>query len=118
VLLMNIVVSSEPFVNDENRIEITHLPHNFHVVKLHYGFFEEPKITRVLAQLRIQEFRFKLADVSFFIGNESVTSNSGSWMERLGDSVFIVLHRNMMRAVDYFQIPPGHTIELGGHIEL
>lgn len=118
VLLMHVVVASQPFVSDEDRIEITHLPNNFHIVKLHYGFFEEPKITRVLAQLRIQEFRFKLAEVTFFIGSESVTSNSQNWIERIGDSIFIMLHRNMMRAVDYFQIPPGHTIEIGGHIQL
>ena len=118
VLLMNVIVAPEPFIKDEERIEITHLSNNFHVVKLHYGFFEEPKITRVLAQLRIQEFRFKLVEVTFFIGNETVTSKSGNWIERVGDGIFIILHRNMMRAVDYFQIPPGHTIELGGHIEL
>ena len=115
---MNVIVAPEPFIKDEERIEITHLSNNFHVVKLHYGFFEEPKITRVLAQLRIQEFRFKLVEVTFFIGNETVTSKSGNWIERVGDGIFIILHRNMMRAVDYFQIPPGHTIELGGHIEL
>jgi len=118
VLLMHIKVAAQPFIKDENRIEISHLPHNFHVVTLHYGFFEEPKITRVLAQLRIQEFRFKLAEVTFFVGNETVTSKSGNWIERAGDGIFIMLHHNMMRAVDYYQIPPGHTIELGGHIEL
>ena len=118
VLLMHIKVAAQPFIKDEDRIEITHLSHNFHVVTLHYGFFEEPKITRVLAQLRIQEFRFKLAEVTFFVGNETVTSKSGNWIERAGDGIFIMLHHNMMRAVDYFQIPPGHTIELGGHIEL
>jgi KUP system potassium uptake protein len=118
VLLMKVEFVSEPTVPDKDRIEITHLDGNFHVVKLRYGFFEEPKILRVLAQLRIQEFRFKLAEVSFFVGSETLTSRDHSFWDTITTKLFIALHRNMMTATDYFRIPPGHVVELGGHLEM
>ncbi len=118
VLLMKVEFVSQPTVPDKERIEITHLDGNFHVVKLRYGFFEEPKILRVLAQLRIQEFRFKLAEVSFFIGSETLTSRKHNFWDSVTTKLFIALHRNMMTATDYFRIPPGHVVELGGHLEM
>ena len=72
----------------------------------------------MLAQLRIQEFRFKLAEVSFFIGSETLTSRKSSFWNSITTKLFIALHRNMMTATDYFRIPPGHVVELGGHLEM
>jgi hypothetical protein len=36
----------------------------------------------------------------------------------LCDHIFIELHRNMLSATEFYRIPPGHTVELGGHIEI
>jgi KUP system potassium uptake protein len=118
VILMTVQTVSIPYVSDNDRMEIEHLDHNFHIVKLRYGFFEEPKILRALAQLRIKEFHFKLADVSFFVGSENVISNAINPIEAISDRIFISLHRNMMTATEYFNIPPGHVVELGGQVKI
>ena len=118
VILMTVRTTTSPYVRDEERFTITPLQGNFFVVAVSYGFFEEPRIPRVLAQLRLQEFHFKLADVSFFIGRERLTSNSTGLWRVICDLVFIALHRNMLSATEYYRIPPGHTVELGGHIEI
>jgi KUP system potassium uptake protein len=118
VILMTVKTRSIPYVSDDERIEIEHLDHNFHIVTLHYGFFEEPKILRALAQLRIKEFHFKLADVSFFVGSENVISMAENPVEAISDRIFISLHRNMMTATEYFNIPPGHVVELGGQVKI
>lgn len=118
VILMTVRTTTSPYVRDEERFTVTPLQGNFFVVAVSYGFFEEPRIPRILAQLRLQEFHFKLADVSFFIGRERLTSNSRGIWRVICDWVFIALHRNMMSATEYYRIPPGHTVELGGHIEI
>ena len=118
VILMTVRTTTSPYVRDEERFTVTPLQGNFFVVAVNYGFFEEPRIPRVLAQLRLQEFHFKLADVSFFIGRERLTSNSTGLWRTVCDWVFIALHRNMLSATEYYRIPPGHTVELGGHIEI
>jgi len=118
VILMTVRTTTSPYVRDEERFTVTPLQGNFFVVEVSYGFFEEPRIPRILAQLRLQEFHFKLVDVSFFIGRERLTSNSTGLWRVICDWVFIALHRNMLSATEYYRIPPGHTVELGGHIEI
>ena len=114
VILMNVVNEHQPYVKDEDRLTVRHLRENFHIVTLHYGFFEEPRILRVLAQLRIQEFHFKLADVSFFIGREKIVSKSDNPLKKMFDEFFITMHRNMLGATEYYQIPIDHVVEVGG----
>ena len=118
VILMTVRTTNAPYVKDEERIEITPLGHHFYMVSVTYGFFEEPKIPRILAQIRIKEFHLKLADISFFIGRERLTSNATSLWHQLCDRIFIGLHRNMLSATEFYRIPPGHSVELGGHIEI
>lgn len=118
IILMTVKTTSSPYVKDDERIEVTPLGHNFYMVSVTYGFFEEPKIPRILAQIRIKEFHLKLAEVSFFIGRERLTSQSSGLWQNLCDRIFIALHRNMLSATEFYRIPPGHTVELGGHIEI
>ena len=118
VILMTVRTTTSPYIKDEDRFTITPLQNNFFVVAVNYGFFEEPRIPRVLAQLRLQEFHFKLVDVSFFVGRERLTSKPQGLWRTISDWVFIALHRNMLSATEYYRIPPGHTVELGGHLEI
>ena len=115
ILLMRTQVDSVPYIEDNQRVEITHLPHNFHTVLVRYGFMEEPNIPRALALLRAREFHFSLLEISFFVGKEKVVSRgSSSWF--LG--LFILMHRMMLGATEYFKIPTDHAVELGGHLEI
>jgi KUP system potassium uptake protein len=115
VLLMRTAVESVPYISDEERVEVRHLPHNFHSVIVRYGFMEEPNIPRSLALLRAREFHFSLLEISFFVGKEKVVARgSSSWF--LG--LFILMHRTMMGATEYFKIPTDHAVELGGHVEI
>ena len=118
VILMVVETTTTPYIQDQHRMQVISLENDIHIVRLHYGFFEEPRILRVLAQLRIKEFHFKLKDVSFFIGRERITSRATGLWRSISDAIFIALHRNMLSATDYYAIPPAHVVELGGHIEL
>ncbi len=118
VVLMKVATQDIPHVSDDQRLTITHLDHNFHVVEINYGFMDEPNIPRALAQLRLMQFRFNLLDTSFFVGREKVILGSGgglwTWRKRL----FIFMHRTMMSATEYFRIPTNRVVELGGQIEM
>ncbi len=115
VLLMRTQVEGMPYVPDLERVEVRHLQHNFHQVVVRYGFMEEPNIPRALALLRAREFHFSLLEISFFVGKEKVVSRgAASWF--LG--LFILMHRMMLGATEYFKIPTDHAVELGGHLEI
>ena len=115
VILLRVEVLDTPFVSDVERVDIKHLEHNFHSVVVRYGFMEEPNLPRVLAFMRVREFHFSLMEISFFIGKEKVVVKPGSSQFL---SLFVLMHRMMLGATDYFKIPPGHAIEIGGHIAI
>ena len=118
VLFMNIKTEMVPYVKPENRIEVIHLEHNCHLVKVHYGFFEMPRILKALAYLRIHEFHFKLSEVSFFVGTEHLINAGKTTWERISDGIFIFLHNNMYSLSNYFRLPPDHVVEIGGEIKI
>jgi KUP system potassium uptake protein len=115
---MKVVTEDFPHVPDAERIEMRHLDHNFHAITVHYGFVDEPNIPRTLAQLRLMQFRFNLLETSFFIGREKVVIGKHSrfwdWRKRL----FIMMHRTMLSATEYFRIPTNRVVELGGQVEI
>jgi KUP system potassium uptake protein len=118
VVLMKVEVKDIPHVVDDQRITIAHLEHNFHTVDVSYGFMDEPNIPRALAQLRLMQFRFNLLETSFFVGREKVIlgKSDGIWTWR--KRLFIVMHRTMLSATEYFRIPTNRVVELGGQIEI
>ncbi len=115
VVLMNMAILDRPYVPDNERLTIRHLEHNIHAVHVNYGFMEEPNVMRAVALLRAREFHFTLMDISFFVGKEKVVAKySSPWML----APFIMMHRMMQGATEYFKIPFDHAIEIGGHIEI
>jgi KUP system potassium uptake protein len=118
VVLMKVETKDIPQVPDDQRLEIVHLEHNFHVVTINYGFMDEPNIPRALAQLRLMQFRFNLLETSFFVGREKLilgkTAGLWTWRKRL----FIFMHRTMLSATEYFRVPTNRVVELGGQIEI
>ena len=115
VVLMNMSIVDKPFVPDNERIKIQHLEHNIHAVHVDYGFMEEPNVMRAVALLRAREFHFSLMEISFFVGKEKVVAKHSSPFVL---APFILMHRTMQGATEYFRIPFDHAIEIGGHIEI
>lgn len=115
VLLMRVQVLDVPFVADSQRISIRHLSEGFHGVEVHHGYMEDPDIPRALAQLRRTEFHFSLKDISFFIGKDKLmSSHRQPWWFGL----FVLMHRNMLGATEYYRIPANHAVEIGAYLEV
>jgi len=118
VVLMNVRTEDIPHVPEERRIEISHLEHNFHIVKLDYGFMDEPNIPRALAQCRVLQFRFNLMETSFFLRREKIVAAERAPFARWRKQIFILMANTMLNATEFFRIPTNRVIELGGQIEI
>jgi len=118
VVLMNVRTEDIPHVPEERRIEISHLEHNFHIVKLDYGFMDEPNIPRALAQCRVLQFRFNLMETSFFLRREKIVAAQRAPLARWRKQLFILMANTMLNATEFFHIPTNRVIELGGQIEI
>jgi KUP system potassium uptake protein len=118
VVLMNVQTEDIPHVPEERRLEFRHLEHNFHIIKVHYGFMDEPNIPRALAQCRMLQFHFNLMETSFFLRREKIVALKDSPVTRWRKQLFILMSNTMLNATEFFRIPTNRVIELGGQIEI
>jgi KUP system potassium uptake protein len=118
IVLMHVETENVPRVPPANRLEIADLDDNFHTVTVRYGFMEHPDIPQVLEDCSARDLHFSMMDTSFFVGRVSIVAGRHSRVSALVRNVFDVMHRNALPATEFFRIPPGRVIELGGQVEL
>ena len=114
IVFMHLSFTNFPKLGDDERVIVKRYPNNFYNIIVRYGFQEEPDIPRVLALIRATEFKFSMLDTSFFIGKVKVVSKNANVFSRL----FILMHRTMLGATEYYKIPKDRTVEIGGVIEI
>jgi len=114
IVFMHLSSTNFPKLRDDERVIVKHYSNNFYNIIVRYGFQEEPNIPRILALIRATEFKFSMLDTSFFIGKVKVVSKNSNIFSRL----FILMHRTMLGATEYYKIPKDRTIEIGGVIEI
>lgn len=114
VVFMHLSFTNFPKLGDDERVIVKHYSNNFYNIVVRYGFQEEPNIPRILALIRATEFKFSMLDTSFFIGKVKVVSKNAN----IFSSLFILMHRTMLGATEYYKIPKDRTVEIGGVIEI
>ena len=118
IVLMHVVTENIPRVPRARRLDVVHLADDFHSVVVHYGFMEQPNIPRALERCAEQGLKFNMMDTSFFIGRVTIVPARRSQFGHLRCKFFEFMHRNALPATEFFRIPPGRVIELGGQIEI
>jgi len=117
VVTLSVRTQPVPHVAPEERVSVRHLGNGVSDVHLCYGFMEDPDVPEGLRQAQQQGLWID-EDVTFFLGRETllVTRRPGMavWREKL----FVLLSRNAVRAVTFFQLPPERVVELGIQVEL
>ena len=114
IVFMHLSSTNFPKLRDDERVIVKHYSNNFYNIIVRYGFQEEPNIPRILALIRATEFKFSMLDTSFFVGKVKVISKNSNIFSRL----FILMHRTMLGATEYYKIPKDRTIEIGGVVEI
>ena len=118
VLLLSISTSRVPYVPKKERLEIDDLGHGFWRVQARYGFMEAPSVPHILALVRKQGVKVKLAESTFFLSRKIpiATHQPGMavWRERL----FGLMARNSQALTTYFNIPADQVVEIGMPIEI
>ncbi len=114
IVFMHLSFTNFPKLGDDERVIVKRYSNNFYNIIVRYGFQEEPDIPRVLALIRATEFKFSMLDTSFFIGKVKVVSKNANVFSRL----FILMHRTMLGATEYYKIPKDRTVEIGGVVEI
>jgi KUP system potassium uptake protein len=117
VVLLSVSAAEVPNLTDDERVEVTVLPHGFYRVTATYGFMETPDVPRVIARCATQGLKTKPMDTSYFLGRERLLPTGEAPMARWRKQLFIVMARNAQSAAQFFQLPPNRVVELGAQIE-
>jgi len=121
VIMMHVDTEDVANVSDEQRLEIAELGKGFYTIRLRYGFMDEPKILRALAQCRAGGLHVNLMETSFIIRRERLRMRPRArhtrWW-RWRNALFIFMSNNTPDATEFFWLPPDRVVELGGQVEI
>ena len=118
VVLLTVVTSDAPHVDEDGRLSVETLGQGFYRVTLRYGFMEEPDVPAALANGAARGLPLGAEKMTFFLGLETLLSTHREGMGRWREQLFAVMSRNAVRATSFFRIPPERVVELGMQIEL
>jgi KUP system potassium uptake protein len=119
IMLLHVTTEHVPRVNSARRVDDAELTKDFHSLTVRYGFMEQPNIPRALLLESVGcPFSFNMAETSFFIGRPVIVAVGPSKWQRLKIRIFKFMHRNALPATEFFQIPAGRVVELGGEVEI
>ena len=119
IVLLHVVTDHVPRAAPDKRIQITHLGENFHQLVLHFGFMQHPDVPRLLDRCGARGLPFEMMETSFFVGRVKIVPAKGAHHGiRLRCRLFEAMHRNALAATEFFRIPAGRVIELGGQVEI
>lgn len=113
VLVLTVVTSPRPRVDDADRVEVIDLGGGFHQVTVTFGFVEEPLLVPVLERLVFPPLGIDAQDVSYVLGRESVKVTPAKGMAQWREQLYALMQRNATNAADHFGLPIDQTVEIG-----
>jgi KUP system potassium uptake protein len=118
IILLHVTTANVPRVHRADRVEAQHLGDDFHAITAHYGFMEHPNIPSALDRCSDPKLQFDMMTMSFFVGRLTIVPVSKSRWRRFEIAVFEAMHRNALAPTEFFRIPAGRVVELGGQLEV
>ena len=120
IILLTVVHSdTEAVIAESSRVDMSELSHGFHRAVVRCGFMEQPSVHAILNRAAAERgVRFVDAEVTYFLGRETILATSKSRMSRFAESMFSYLQRNAVAADRNFGIPPQQIVEIGMQVVL
>ncbi len=115
-VIMSIETADVPYVPAQDRAVVEQISDTFYVVKLKFGFMDEPNIPKAIPALKKLGLKFDVMQTSFFLSRRMLKRAAHSDMPGWQDQLFIWLARRAHDASAYFHIPSDRAVEVGTQI--
>jgi KUP system potassium uptake protein len=80
---------------------------------------ERPDIPALLAQARDRGCAVDLADVTYYVGHETVVRREdGKGLPAWEEKLFAMMERNAVHVTGFFRLPVDNVVELGRHVAI
>lgn len=116
-LIVCLETADTPRVDEQHRGKATKIGDDFWVIRLKFGFMEEPDVPRALARRRLG-LELNPMETSYYLSRRALRVATRSQMPLWQDFIFIWLARHTNDASQYFRIPTDRAIEVGTQIAI
>jgi len=117
VIVLSLQFEEQPRILDE-RCTVDPIVDGLTHVTLRYGFVEVPDIPAALRGLDACGERKERENAVFFGTRDVVLADKHSAFGRLRVGLFSFLHKNSVRLIDRFNLPPERTVEISRLVKL
>jgi KUP system potassium uptake protein len=119
VFVLNVTTDMAPYVPAGRRLEVIPLVPGVWRAVAHFGFMERPDVPAVLAQAHAHGCDIDPADLTYFVGHETVVSrDDGRGLPHWVEAMFAFMQRNSLHVTDYFRLPAETVVELGREVAI
>jgi KUP system potassium uptake protein len=118
VLFVTLQNLDQPEADAGGRMLVEDLAPGIHRVTLRYGFMESPNLPRALEELTAHGVDFDPMQASYFVNREVLVRGTIPKMRLWRMSLFLVMARNAVPAIEFFRIPSDRVVELGVRIAI
>ncbi|NPD69518.1 potassium transporter Kup [Lichenicola cladoniae] len=108
----------QPEADAGGRMMVEEMAPGIHRVTLRYGFMESPNLPRALEELRAHGVAFDPMQASYFVNREVLVRAAIPKMPLWRMSLFLVMARNAVPAIEFFRIPSDRVVELGVRVAI
>jgi KUP system potassium uptake protein len=117
-IVLTINTADTPRVAPDDRVVVEGIAPHFSIVRLKFGFMENPNVPKALAQAKRLGFPLDIMQTSFFLSRRALKPARHSGMPRWQDHLFISLAQAANDATTYFQIPSERVVEVGTQVTI
>ena len=117
-LIVSVDTAEVPRVEAEDRCQVTKVEPGVFQVLLSFGFMEEPDVPAALSNIHMRGIEFDPADVTYFIGRESIVAGKAPGMHPAAEHLFVMLNRGADSASRFFSLPADKVFEVGSQVEI
>ena len=117
-VILTIETAQTPRVDLSERVRMETISDKFSIVRLRFGFMEQPNVPRALVIARKLGWQCDIMATSCFVSRRSLKPAAHSGMPRWQDRLFIALAKSASDATDFFHIPTGRVVEVGSQVTI
>ena len=118
VVVLTVQIADVPYIDPEERLEVTEIGDGFYRLVLHYGFMEETDVPAALKAIGMCGAPFEMMQTSFFLSRQTLLTAEKPGMAVWREKLFAWMMRNAATPMEFFRLPTNRVVELGSQVEI
>ena len=117
-IILTVRTSEVPRIPKREQIQVETISPDMKRIVATLGFMETPNVPRILTLARPKGIDFDIMQTSFFVARFQVKAATKRGLPPLQHALFVTLARFSNDATDFFDIPSGRVVWLGGQVTI